>query len=47
MAKTRVGTFLGRMTKGRPKPNTVNPGLTRNRRYEKGGKLLLSKKKPT
>ena len=26
-------------TKGRRKPNTVNVGLSRGRRYEKGGKV--------
>ena len=45
MAKTRIGTFVKRMVKDRPKPNTINPGLTRNRRYGKGGTLSLSKKK--
>lgn len=27
------------MARGRRKPNTINPGLSRGRRYGKGGKI--------
>ena len=45
MAKSRVGTFIKRMTKDRPKPNTIMPGLGKGRRYSNGGKLKPQNKK--
>ena len=47
MAKSRVSTAIKRVLSkatGRPKPNTVNPTLTKSRRYDKGGKLKTSNK---
>ena len=40
----RVLTPFKRGVTGRPKPNTVNPTLTKSRRYDKGGKLKTSNK---
>ena len=46
MGKSRVTTFLKRVSTGRAKPNTISPGLTKgNKMYGAGGKIKTQPKK--